>query len=179
MFNDPVHGHIEIHPLCVKIIDTPQFQRLRYIKQLGTCYFVFPGASHNRFEHSLGLVNSNSSFGKHLFLDILNHICITELSCNEGCKTIVRVPVHYNLYNFIFMKFIHYRTFLCICLPYWARLSSRALTPCFAIGFVSYNVSLYIYLTLLISVVSHSANVMITHALRSDSCLVYYENSAT
>ena len=35
VFNDPIHGHIEIHPLCVKIIDTPQFQRLRNIKQLG------------------------------------------------------------------------------------------------------------------------------------------------
>ena len=35
MFNDPVYGHIELHPLLVKIIDTPEFQRLRYIKQLG------------------------------------------------------------------------------------------------------------------------------------------------
>ncbi|KAK3581153.1 hypothetical protein CHS0354_024685 [Potamilus streckersoni] len=55
VFNDPIHGHIELHPLCVKIIDTPQFQRLRYIKQLGSCYFVYPGASHNRFEHSIGV----------------------------------------------------------------------------------------------------------------------------
>ncbi|XP_031564010.1 deoxynucleoside triphosphate triphosphohydrolase SAMHD1-like [Actinia tenebrosa] len=54
VFNDPVHGHIEVHPLCIKIIDTPQFQRLRNIKQLGGCYFVFPGAAHNRFEHSIG-----------------------------------------------------------------------------------------------------------------------------
>ncbi|XP_047669910.1 deoxynucleoside triphosphate triphosphohydrolase SAMHD1-like [Tachysurus fulvidraco] len=55
VFNDPIHGHIELHPLLVKIIDTPQFQRLRYIKQLGGAYFVFPGASHNRFEHSVGV----------------------------------------------------------------------------------------------------------------------------
>ncbi|XP_043382693.1 deoxynucleoside triphosphate triphosphohydrolase SAMHD1 isoform X3 [Chelonia mydas] len=55
VFNDPIHGHIEIHPLLVRIIDTPQFQRLRYIKQLGGTYYVFPGASHNRFEHSLGV----------------------------------------------------------------------------------------------------------------------------
>ncbi|XP_062575883.1 deoxynucleoside triphosphate triphosphohydrolase SAMHD1-like [Saccostrea cucullata] len=53
--NDPIHGHIEIHPLCVKIIDTPQFQRLRFLRQLGGSYFVYPGASHNRFEHSLGV----------------------------------------------------------------------------------------------------------------------------
>lgn len=55
VFNDPIHKLIKIPPLCVKIIDTPQFQRLRFIKQLGGTYFVFPGAAHNRFEHSLGV----------------------------------------------------------------------------------------------------------------------------
>uniref|UniRef100_A0A8C2CBY5 HD domain-containing protein n=1 Tax=Cyprinus carpio TaxID=7962 RepID=A0A8C2CBY5_CYPCA len=55
IFNDPIHGHMVLHPLLVKIIDTPQFQRLRHIKQLGGTYLVYPGASHNRFEHSLGV----------------------------------------------------------------------------------------------------------------------------
>ncbi|KAM9095271.1 deoxynucleoside triphosphate triphosphohydrolase SAMHD1-like [Sarcophilus harrisii] len=55
IFNDPVHGHIEFHPLLIRIIDTPQFQRLRYIKQMGGAYYVFPGGSHNRFEHCLGV----------------------------------------------------------------------------------------------------------------------------
>ncbi|XP_055508216.1 deoxynucleoside triphosphate triphosphohydrolase SAMHD1-like [Leucoraja erinacea] len=57
VFNDPIHGHIELHPLLVRIIDTPQFQRLRFIKQLGGTYFVYPGASHNRFEHSIGVAH--------------------------------------------------------------------------------------------------------------------------
>ncbi|XP_068453889.1 deoxynucleoside triphosphate triphosphohydrolase SAMHD1-like [Clinocottus analis] len=57
VFNDPIHGTILLHPLLVKIIDTPHFQRLRYIKQLGGCYFVYPGASHNRFEHSIGVAH--------------------------------------------------------------------------------------------------------------------------
>ncbi|XP_017270422.1 deoxynucleoside triphosphate triphosphohydrolase SAMHD1 isoform X2 [Kryptolebias marmoratus] len=55
VFNDPIHGHVELHPLLIRFIDTPQFQRLRNIKQLGGTYFVFPGASHNRFEHSIGV----------------------------------------------------------------------------------------------------------------------------
>ncbi|KAK0136108.1 Deoxynucleoside triphosphate triphosphohydrolase SAMHD1 [Merluccius polli] len=57
VFNDPIHGHIKIHPLLIKIIDTSQFQRLRNLKQLGGAYYVFPGASHNRFEHSLGVAH--------------------------------------------------------------------------------------------------------------------------
>ncbi|XP_043984777.1 deoxynucleoside triphosphate triphosphohydrolase SAMHD1-like [Gambusia affinis] len=57
VFNDPVHGTIELHPILVKIIDTPQFQRLRNIKQLGGLYYVYPGASHNRFEHSIGVAH--------------------------------------------------------------------------------------------------------------------------
>ncbi|KAM6981978.1 deoxynucleoside triphosphate triphosphohydrolase SAMHD1-like [Tautogolabrus adspersus] len=55
VFNDPIHGSMELPPLLIKIIDTPQFQRLRFIKQLGGVYFVYPGASHNRFEHSIGV----------------------------------------------------------------------------------------------------------------------------
>ncbi|KAL0151875.1 hypothetical protein M9458_052876, partial [Cirrhinus mrigala] len=54
IFNDPIHGQIELHPLLVKIIDTPQFQRLRQIKQLGGTHLVYPGATHTRFEHSIG-----------------------------------------------------------------------------------------------------------------------------
>ena len=54
LINDNIHGHIELHPLIVKIIDTPHFQRLRYISQLGATYYVFPGATNKRFEHCIG-----------------------------------------------------------------------------------------------------------------------------
>ena len=54
VFNDPVHGYIELEPVLVRIIHTPEFQRMKDIKQLGATYWVYPGASHNRFEHSLG-----------------------------------------------------------------------------------------------------------------------------
>ncbi|XP_059189190.1 deoxynucleoside triphosphate triphosphohydrolase SAMHD1-like [Centropristis striata] len=66
VINDPIHGHVELHPLLIKIIDTPQFQRLRHIKQLGGAYHVYPGASHNRFEHSIGVAHLAGELAKAL-----------------------------------------------------------------------------------------------------------------
>ncbi|QBZ80650.1 Phosphohydrolase incomplete domain containing protein [Pandoravirus celtis] len=54
MFKDPIHGLISLPIGLVKFIDTPEFQRLRRIKQLAACYLVYDGATHTRFEHSLG-----------------------------------------------------------------------------------------------------------------------------
>jgi HD superfamily phosphohydrolase len=54
LVRDAVHGDIQFGPLEIELIDTPEFQRLRGIKQLGTAYLVFPSALHTRFEHSLG-----------------------------------------------------------------------------------------------------------------------------
>jgi hypothetical protein len=54
---DPVHGDIGLSKLETELIDTPTFQRLRRIKQLGLAYIVYPNARHSRFEHSLGVVH--------------------------------------------------------------------------------------------------------------------------
>lgn len=54
---DPVHGIIKLEDWMIKIIDTPQFQRLRRIKHLGFANLVYPGANHTRFEHSLGVMH--------------------------------------------------------------------------------------------------------------------------
>ena len=51
---DPIHGPIPITPLEYKVISTPIFQRLRNITQLSLTSLIFPGATHNRFQHSLG-----------------------------------------------------------------------------------------------------------------------------
>ena len=55
LIQDAVHGFIRLTPMAIKIIDTPEFQRLRDIKQLGMCHYVFPTAIHSRFEHSIGV----------------------------------------------------------------------------------------------------------------------------
>jgi len=64
--NDPIHGLMEFDDRIIQFIDTPHFQRLRNIKQLGTTYYVFPGASHNRFEHSIGVAHLAHSLVKRL-----------------------------------------------------------------------------------------------------------------
>ncbi|KDQ65179.1 hypothetical protein JAAARDRAFT_168116 [Jaapia argillacea MUCL 33604] len=65
-FSDPIYDYIRICPTVCAFIDSPQFQRLREIKQLGTSYLVWPGASHNRFEHSLGVACLARVMAEHL-----------------------------------------------------------------------------------------------------------------
>ena len=52
---DSVHDHIEVDDVGMDLLDTPEMQRLRHIKQLGTASLVYPSANHTRFEHSLGV----------------------------------------------------------------------------------------------------------------------------
>ncbi len=52
---DPIHGYIFVDDLVRELIDTRYFQRLRRIKQLSGSEYVYPGANHTRFEHSLGV----------------------------------------------------------------------------------------------------------------------------
>lgn len=56
VFRDPVHNYIRVdYQVILDLIDTPEFQRLRRIKQLGTTNSTFQGAEHSRFTHSLGV----------------------------------------------------------------------------------------------------------------------------
>lgn len=54
---DPVHGDIHLTQEELRVLDTPQMQRLRGIKQLGSANLVFPGAVHTRFDHSIGTLH--------------------------------------------------------------------------------------------------------------------------
>lgn len=51
---DPIHGYIDVEPAVLAVLDTPEVQRLRHVRQLGTANLVYPGANHSRFEHVLG-----------------------------------------------------------------------------------------------------------------------------
>jgi deoxynucleoside triphosphate triphosphohydrolase SAMHD1 len=62
LINDTIYGQISLSNIAIKIIDTPQFQKLRNIKQLGACSFIFPTASHTRFEHSIGVAHLAKEF---------------------------------------------------------------------------------------------------------------------
>jgi len=58
IINDPVHGFVTIpSDIVFDLIETPYFQRLRRIKQLGLTHYVFPGATHTRFQHTIGALH--------------------------------------------------------------------------------------------------------------------------
>ena len=60
IYRDSVHNIIRVDTgtdegrLIVSLVDTPEFQRLRRIRQLGLAYFAYQSAEHSRFAHSLG-----------------------------------------------------------------------------------------------------------------------------
>jgi len=54
IIRDPLWNNIAVDALAMRLVDTPAFQRLRYVRQLGLAFLVYPGATHSRFEHALG-----------------------------------------------------------------------------------------------------------------------------
>ncbi|MDP2677077.1 MAG: HD domain-containing protein [bacterium] len=65
--NDTIHRIIQYGEREKAVIDHPYFQRLRHIKQLALVYFVFPGAVHDRFSHSLGAMHMASLIAEQFF----------------------------------------------------------------------------------------------------------------
>src|SRR3954447_4460670 len=82
LIRDAVHGDIELGALEIELIDTPEFQRLRGIRQLGTAHLVFPSAMHTRFEHSLG-----TSWMAHQIVEVLRR----QQPIDQESETLIRV----------------------------------------------------------------------------------------
>lgn len=67
IFRDPVHGNIAVSDeTFMGLIQSPEFQRLRRVRQLGTSFISYPGAEHTRFAHSLGVY--------HLMMRVLTYL---------------------------------------------------------------------------------------------------------
>lgn len=87
LYRDPVHNIIALSltqpddTLLVRLIDTPEFQRLRYVKQLGLALYTFQGAEHSRFAHSLGVM--------HVMTRVLDHLS-RRYSISEESRVVAR-----------------------------------------------------------------------------------------
>lgn len=66
---DPIHGDIDLSEVERAVLDSPEMQRLRRIKQLSFCSLVYPGANHTRFEHSLGTMHLAGRIARKLGLE--------------------------------------------------------------------------------------------------------------
>ncbi len=66
---DPVHRFIELEDGEARLLDLPQLQRLRRLRQLGLAYLAFPSAEHSRFTHALGAL----AIGSRAFDSIARH----------------------------------------------------------------------------------------------------------
>jgi HD superfamily phosphohydrolase len=58
---DPLWDNIRLDGAALRVLDTPAVQRLRYVRQLGHAFLVYPGATHSRFEHALGAYHLTKS----------------------------------------------------------------------------------------------------------------------
>jgi len=72
-----VHGYIQVEPELLPLVDSPEVQRLRYIRQLGFSFLVYPGAHHTRFEHSLGAMHLASLMSRQIGLQKQDHLMVT------------------------------------------------------------------------------------------------------
>ena len=66
VIRDPLWNAVRLDPTAVRIVDTAEFQRLRYIRQLGFAHLVYPGATHTRFDHALGVYHLATTALRHL-----------------------------------------------------------------------------------------------------------------
>jgi len=77
IIKDPVHGYVEVPAELMPLLDSAIVQRLRYVRQLGFSFLVYPGAHHTRFEHSLGTMHLAEIMARQLGLDNEERLLVT------------------------------------------------------------------------------------------------------
>jgi uncharacterized protein len=80
---DPLWNNVRLDPIALRLVDTPAFQRLRYVRQLGLAFLVYPGATHTRFEHALGTYHLAG-----LALSLLAERGVLEAAERETCVVV-------------------------------------------------------------------------------------------
>jgi hypothetical protein len=81
---DPIFGDISIGPAEKEIIESPEFQRLRYVRQVGFSYLVYIGANHTRFEHSIGTMQITREIAGSLCADSADELAMAGLLHDIG-----------------------------------------------------------------------------------------------
>lgn len=92
VIRDPIHGDVHLSPLEAQVLDLPDVQRMRGIKQLGTASLVYPGCVHTRFDHSLG-----ACAAAHRIIDSLRaHFTAVpdDLAVQIGCAALLHDVTH-------------------------------------------------------------------------------------
>lgn len=86
IINDPIYGFITIdHPIVFKVLEHPNYQRLRRISQMALAHLVYPGAVHTRLSHSLGAY--------HLMRQALKELCDKGVKITEEEKIAAQVAI--------------------------------------------------------------------------------------
>jgi uncharacterized protein len=89
IINDPVHGFVTVpSDFIYDLIEHPYFQRLRRIKQLGLTHYVYPGATHTRFQHTIGALHLMTQA-----LECLKSKCI-DITHEEEEAVLIAILLH-------------------------------------------------------------------------------------
>ncbi|MEE8147074.1 MAG: HD domain-containing protein [Longimicrobiales bacterium] len=99
VIRDPLWNSIRLDPTAVRIVDTAAFQRLRYIRQLGFAHLVYPGATHTRFDHVIGVY--------HLAVTALRHLREQEDVPPEAWEGVELIPYAALLHDIGHYAFSH------------------------------------------------------------------------
>ncbi|MFT5431128.1 MAG: HD superfamily phosphohydrolase, partial [Myxococcota bacterium] len=89
---------VRLTPRFRTIIDRPEFQRLRRVRQLGPTHLVYPGAMHTRFEHSLGAFG----YGQRFVASLLRHPALAASASEDDLLTVLAASLLHDVGHYPF-----------------------------------------------------------------------------